>query len=116
MNLQIKSKVVKNTVIFYLEGEFDQYTSSLVRTAIEGEWGKKLAANMILNMDKLTFMDSSGLGVILGRYKQVTNDGGQLAICCVNRQVDKIIELSGLRKIINFYQDEIDALKALGEE
>lgn len=116
MDLKVNNKYLKDTIIFYLQGELDQHTSTKIRATIEGEWNKKLVKNIILNMDQLSFMDSSGLGVILGRYKQVKNDGGQLVICSINRQVEKIIELSGLKKIIDFYDTEQDALKALGEE
>jgi len=116
MELIVDSKIFKDAIIVYLRGELDQHTANTVRNAIEKEWSKKLATYIILNMEQLTFMDSSGLGVILGRYKQVTNDGGKLVICCVNRQVEKIIELSGLKNIINFYNTETEALNAIGGE
>lgn len=116
MSLTVEHKTKKDTIIFYLRGELDQHTSATVRSAIEEEWGKKLASYVILNMEGLTFMDSSGLGVILGRYKQINNDRGHLVICSVNRQVEKIIELSGLKKIIAFYDTEEEAIRALGEE
>jgi stage II sporulation protein AA (anti-sigma F factor antagonist) len=116
MELIVDSKMFKDAVVFYLRGELDQHTANTVRAAIEKEWSKKLVTYIILNMEQLTFMDSSGLGVILGRYKQVTNDGGKLVICCVNRQVEKIIELSGLKNIIDFYNTEIEALNASGGE
>ncbi|OEH85701.1 anti-sigma F factor antagonist [Desulfuribacillus stibiiarsenatis] len=116
MNLTVSHKNSQDSLIVYLSGELDQHTADIVRSAIEKEWTKKLAKHIVLNLENLTFMDSSGLGVILGRYKQVNNDGGKLVICCINRQVDKIVELSGLKKIMSFYETETDALKALGEE
>lgn len=114
--MKITHTLARNTIIFTLEGELDQHTSASVREAMETEWEKKLVSQVILNMQNVTFMDSSGLGVILGRYKQINNANGKFVICCVNRQVEKVVELSGLKEIIDFYDTELAALQALGEE
>ena len=59
-------------------------------------------------------MDSSGLGVILGRYKQITNRGGKMVVCDVNQAVYRLFELSGLFKILQIEDDEQSALTSLG--
>jgi stage II sporulation protein AA (anti-sigma F factor antagonist) len=83
-----------------------------VRSAIENELKKGLYTNLILNLKGLDFMDSSGLGVILGRYKRVSQLGGKMILCSVQPSVQKIMEMSGLFKILPFFDDEKSAISA----
>jgi len=55
----------------------------------------------VLDFDGVTFMDSSGIGVIVGRYKQISARGGKIMAIRVKPQVDKIFEISGLKKILD---------------
>jgi stage II sporulation protein AA (anti-sigma F factor antagonist) len=59
-------------------------------------------------------MDSSGLGVILGRYKQVKNSGGEMVVCAISPTVKRLFEMSGLFKIIRLEENEQFALQTLG--
>jgi stage II sporulation protein AA (anti-sigma F factor antagonist) len=64
-------------------------------------------------------MDSSGIGMIMGRYKNLV-PGGYLKIFGVNQNIKKIFDLSGLNKIIKFYETKEQALatedKAIGDK
>ena len=62
-----------------------------------------------LNLQNIQFVDSSGLGVIIGRYKKLLPLGGKLKITNVPPNIYKIMELSGLPKIVSFYVDEAHA-------
>ncbi|MNG34896.1 Anti-sigma F factor antagonist [compost metagenome] len=64
-------------------------------------------------MKDLEFMDSSGLGVILGRYKLIKNKGGKMVVCDVNPPVYRLLEMSGLFKIMPIYENEGTALSGL---
>ncbi|MGB9809387.1 MAG: anti-sigma factor antagonist, partial [Caldanaerobacter sp.] len=59
----------------------------------------------------LTFMDSSGIGVIIGRYKKVKNNGGKVAIANTSQHLKKLIEVSGLLRIIKCYNSLEEAIK-----
>lgn len=59
-------------------------------------------------------MDSSGLGVILGRYKQIKSQNGEMVVCAISPAVKRLFEMSGLFKIIKLEEDEELALQALG--
>jgi stage II sporulation protein AA (anti-sigma F factor antagonist) len=59
-------------------------------------------------------MDSSGLGVILGRYKQITARGGDMIVCSINPVIYRLFELSGMFKIIKVKDSEEEALHILG--
>jgi stage II sporulation protein AA (anti-sigma F factor antagonist) len=64
-------------------------------------------------MKDLSFMDSSGLGVILGRYKLITARGGKMVVCDVNPAVYRLFEMSGLFKILTIQENERLALSSL---
>ena len=70
--------------------------------------------NLIIDMKKLKFMDSSGLGVLLGRYKIISRRGGELGVVGINTQIDRIFVVSGLYKIIKAYDDLKQALNDTG--
>ncbi|AFM42201.1 anti-anti-sigma regulatory factor, SpoIIAA [Desulfosporosinus acidiphilus SJ4] len=107
--MNLEKKIERLTLFLRLDGELDMHTSDLVRQAIDKEIEKRGIRTVILNLQNVQFIDSSGLGVILGRYKKLLSLGGKLKISNVQPHVYKIMELSGLPKIINFYEDETHA-------
>lgn len=77
-------------------------TSEGLRQAIDTEIDRRGIRTVILNLHDVTFVDSSGLGVILGRYKKLLPLGGEIIIKQVPPHIYKVMELSGLPKIIPF--------------
>lgn len=59
-------------------------------------------------------MDSSGLGVILGRYKQIKEKKGEMVVCAISPTIKRLFEMSGLFKIIKLELSEENALQRLG--
>ena len=55
---------------------------------------------VILDFDKVIFMDSAGIGLIIGRYKTATSYGGSLELTNVNEKVKRILKMAGILKII----------------
>ena len=107
--MNLEKKIERLTLILRLDGELDMHTASMVRQAIDIEIEKRGIRTVILNLQDVQFVDSSGLGVILGRYKKLLLLGGKLKITNVPPHIYKIMELSGLPKIISFYVDEAHA-------
>jgi stage II sporulation protein AA (anti-sigma F factor antagonist) len=111
--LQVQLIRRNKNLIVRLKGELDHHTAINFRQVVEKELEKDITKNLILNMENLTFMDSSGIGAILGRYKQVKAKGGQVIICGLGRHNKKILEMGGLLKIIPVSSDENKALESL---
>lgn len=101
-------------LVVRLCGELDHHTADGVRQHIDRELEKDHYLHVILNFAELSFMDSSGLGVILGRYKRINERGGTLAVCSLHPSIRKLFELSGMFKIITAYKREEDALGTHG--
>ena len=58
-------------------------------------------------------MDSSGIGVVIGRFKKLQNRDGKVCVVNVNKRVDKVFKLSGLYKIINSYSSVSEAVESM---
>ncbi len=98
--MKIRMESIGNTLVVKPEGEIDQSCAADLRTDIDRELRRSHARNLILDLGGVTFMDSSGIGLIIGRYKQIKALGGKTMIVRPQPQVDKILELSGLKKIV----------------
>ncbi len=99
--MKIDMESIGTTLIVKLSGEIDHHTSVELREEVDREIGLRNIVNLVLDFDEVTFMDSSGIGVIVGRYKQIQARGGKTMIIRVKPQVDKILEISGLKKILD---------------
>lgn len=108
MNLDVERK--EKNIIIRLSGELDLYTVNNLKAVLEREMAVKGIKNLILNLGKVDFIDSSGLGLILGKYKALTERGGKVVAVDLLPVVKKIFELSGLLKIIPVYDTEAQAV------
>ena len=95
-----------------LGGEIDVYTSPKVKDAIT-ELIDQGHYNLVINLEKVRYIDSTGLGVLIGGLKRVREHGGTVNLVCTNPQIKKIFDITGLVKIFGIYDDEQGAKKAL---
>lgn len=114
MSLSVHLFIKKDTLFIRLKGELDHHTSTELRERINILMGEYPIKNIVFNMKDLDFMDSSGIGVILGRYNQVKRMGGLLIVCSLNNTMERIIRMSGLYKILVIMKDEEQAENYLG--
>ncbi len=114
MPLSVHLFIKADTLFVRLSGELDHHTSFQLRERINSLMDKYEIRNMIFNFKNLSFMDSSGIGVILGRYNQVKRNKGILIVCELNSMIEKIIKVSGLYKILVITKDEEQASNYLG--
>ena len=91
----------RDTVIARLTGELDHCSAPAVRRDLDQLIGDPTVRNLVLDLKGMTFMDSSGIGVILGRYRQMRARGGRVAVRSMNPHVEKIFFLSGMNQVID---------------
>ncbi|WP_416149643.1 anti-sigma F factor antagonist [Salipaludibacillus sp. HK11] len=114
MSLLIDLEEKEQVLCVRLVGELDHHTAVKLRERVDAALTEHHLTHVLMNLEKLTFMDSSGLGVVLGRYKKVKTVGGEMVICCMSPQVKRLFELSGLFKIVTLATNEREALLSLG--
>ncbi len=102
-----------STLIASLSGELDHHFSEYVRNKLERELLKATTRNVIFDLTGLSFMDSSGIGVLVGRYANISKLGGKAAIICKNRKIQRILEISGVFKLMPLYEELDIAVKTL---
>ena len=89
-----------------LQGEIDHHSAVAVRSAIDNKLYELRPKHTVLDLSKIDFMDSSGLGLIMGRYALMQKLGGGFSVANPNERVVKIFELAGLGRIIKIEKED----------
>ena len=89
-----------NTVTVYIRGEIDHHTAVLVRNGIDAMLFEKRPSRLILDLSAVGFMDSSGLGLIMGRLSVMTSLGGEMVVHNPSRETESILTLAGMERLI----------------
>lgn len=97
MNVTIEAS--GELIIAYLIGEIDHHSSALIREKIDNILSFKKPKHLILDFKNVSFMDSSGIGLVMGRYRLMQNFHGSIEIRNVTPQAKKLMELAGLGSI-----------------
>ncbi len=103
----------KNLTIQFTTTELDHHITDEVREEIDYILNTKPIKNIIFDFKNIKFMDSSGIGIIIGRYKKISSDGGKVHVINVNERVKKIFDLSGMNKIISIHSNNYESLSSL---
>ena len=99
----------KNQLIIRLDGDLDHHYAAKVRSAVDGAVMAGDVTRVIFDFSGVGFMDSSGIGVIMGRYKLMRSIGGSVAVFGFSPTLDKLIAMSGIKKIVEIYKTEQEA-------
>ena len=90
----------KNTLTVRLSGDLDHNAAASVRAELDELILDPKIRRLVFDLNELDFMDSSGIGLIIGRYKLMARRGGSVAVTCPGRRVDRIFEMSGLYQLV----------------
>ena len=93
-------EVNKGTMVIHLKEDLDHHNAVYIREMADGFVEKYPINRIVFDFTGVEFMDSSGIGVIMGRYKQMTYVGGTVYVCGVGKNVDRIFKMSGLYKLV----------------
>lgn len=89
-----------STLRVKVRGELDDHAANMVRRAIDAQIRTEGIRRLILDLNELTFMDSAGIGVILGRYKELAKRGAVLEIDAADEGIRRILRLAGIHRLI----------------
>lgn len=87
-------------------GEIDHHNAKKIREKIDSEILKNNPTKVILDLSMISFMDSSGLGLIMGRYSLSYDMGAEFILYNPNHRIRKLLELSGIERIIKIKEDD----------
>ena len=103
----------KRALLVKVTGELDHHVAEKIKVLVDDKIRSTNAVNIIFDFAELSFMDSSGIGVIMGRYKKARTLGGKVVVLGVNAGVLRIMEMSGLSKIIKLAPNYEKAIRIL---
>ena len=103
MEIQMQNKDGK--MVVFLKGEIDHHTAVGIRENIDRLLSIQRPQVFILDLEGVTFMDSSGLGLILGRYRKTKENGIAMYLCNTDDRVLRILKMAGVDKLIGITND-----------
>ena len=98
-------KSEKDSLTAYIGGDIDHHTSVQIRQTIDSEISRLMPSVLRLDFRDVNFMDSSGVGLVMGRYKTALVYGCEVIVTAMPPKVEKIMKMSGLGKIITFEKE-----------
>lgn len=111
---QGNKQILGRTLLVTLHGELDLVSAESVRESIDTELEKNSRIkNLVVDLAEVEFIDSSGLGMLLGRYRQVHRRGGKLVLIGPKPQVRRVLEMAGITKIMRIVATRQEALADL---
>ena len=98
--MEIKTRVYKNVLYVSLVGELDEHSAVYTRESLDNILDSEKFDQVIVDLSELDFMDSTGIGVMIGRYKRLKSNDIPLYLTNPNKHIDKIFDMTGLYKIM----------------
>ena len=94
----VNTKEIEDRLVAEIKGEIDNHSAAFIRTNIDDAYINSKCIHVILDFAEVTFMDSSGIGLIMGRYKKL-KPSGKIYIKNSNNEIKRILKISGIEKI-----------------
>jgi len=109
--MEIEQAVANRALILRLSGELDLKTAPSFKETVLQALGAARLHDLVVNLSAVTFVDSSGIGVLLGSYKELQRGGGQVVLVAPQPHVRTVLELAGLARLMPFVTTEAEALE-----
>ncbi len=93
-------------LVLKITDEIDDYSVQKIRRKADYEIERYMPKKVVFDFDSVTFMDSAGIGLIIGRYKFANMLGAKLEVSNLTQSVKKIFEMSGILRLIPISQEE----------
>ena len=90
----------RNTLTVYLTGELDHRMAEALRAELDALLEDARIRRLVFDLRDLEFMDSSGIGLVIGRYKRMLRRGGSVAVTEPGARVDQIFRMSGIYQLV----------------
>lgn len=98
--MSVEIEIKGDAMIAKLSGELDHHTAAGIREEIDNSVELNIPSLLILDFEKISFMDSSGIGLVLGRYRNLYKRGAEVKVVGVSPQIYKVMKLSGIERLM----------------
>lgn len=105
-NGNVKLTLTGDTLTAHIFGEIDHHSSASIRKAVDAALISYSPEALVLDMSGITFMDSSGLGLVLGRYTRSSEAGIAFSVIGAGERICKMFDMAGLDRIINYKEEK----------
>ena len=105
MKVEEDFKVIENYLCIQMPQEIDHHNAKEIIEHADAIICKQEVNNLIFDFSKTEFMDSSGIGIIVGRYKKISCFQGKVYAIHANMQIRKILHMSGLKRIVEIVEE-----------
>ena len=102
----MKYEVQEHCLTIFLPGELDHHNAEEIRKRSDYLIDQNHIRYVIFDFTDTTFMDSSGIGVIMGRYKRIYMLGGEVCAVHTSERMKKILTMSGVTRIMQIYEED----------
>jgi stage II sporulation protein AA (anti-sigma F factor antagonist) len=109
--MEVSYYAKERLLLFKITEEIDEFKVKEIRRKADYEIERFMPKRVVFDFDSVIFMDSSGIGMVIGRYKQTAMLGGKFEVTNLTEQVRKIFEMSGVLKLI----PEVNLKEEFGE-
>ena len=96
--MSVNIDICDNQIVAHINGDIDHHSAKEIRETIDSVVERTRPQKLTLDFYGVTFMDSSGIGLVMGRYKLIRSLGGELEIINVSSHIKKVMRISGLDK------------------
>lgn len=100
----------RRALIVRLDAEVDHHSAAQIRESVDAQFLRTKANHIIFDFSSLQFMDSSGIGLIMGRYRLIRPLDGKIVLAGVSEQLDRLMSLSGIYKLVEWAKNVEEAL------
>ena len=98
--MEVLYEVRGRNLLIYLPEELDHHNAKIITEQSDWYIISNKIQNIIFNFKRTKFMDSSGIGMLMGRYRQISHMGGQMYAVHVGERVRKILDMAGISKVV----------------
>jgi len=109
--MRTEYEVQKRTLVIHVGGDLDHHVAEQIREQADQLIEQRKILHVIFDFSRSNFMDSSGIGVIMGRYRKVCYAGGRVSVTGVAGRMDKVFRMSGLDRIVRRYDRLEDVIE-----
>jgi stage II sporulation protein AA (anti-sigma F factor antagonist) len=98
--MQIKSRVLNDVLYVLLCGELDEHSATYTKITLDEIFDKPNFSKIVVDLSELDFMDSTGIGVLIGRYKRMKDKDIPIFIANPSSHAEKIFKITGLYNLM----------------